>query len=193
MTQNDRTFEFPSFQTHPVLVVDDLHQAAMFGFDRRGGDGFFRLWWFGCFFLQLLLWKDRGEESESQRETLPSPSTRDSLRYHDQYKKLPGSHHGQLQRQEEGGELPTDAQRCPSPGSLSSTTDNRTSLEQASWTASWLGIMALLEILEGNRSSCLSLDLLPARGAAEEQGMEQGCSPSPVLFSGAVPGGDALG
>jgi len=64
------------FQTHPVLVVDDLHQAAMFGLDRRGGDGFLRLWWFGCFFLQLLLWKERGEEEgESQRETQPAPST----------------------------------------------------------------------------------------------------------------------
>ena len=71
---------FHHFQTHPVLVVDDLHQAAMFGLNRRGGDGFFRLWWFGCFFLQLLLWKERGEEEgESQRETRLSPSIRDSL------------------------------------------------------------------------------------------------------------------
>lgn len=111
------------FQTHPVLVVDDLHQAAMFGLDRRGRDGFFRLWWFGCFFLQLLLWKEKGEEEgESQQETQQSLSTRDSLWCRDRGRnrhgrRLPASH-GQAGagEREESSQQPQPRKRsagCP--------------------------------------------------------------------------------
>lgn len=89
------------FQTHPVLVVDDLHQAAMFGLDRRGGDGFLRLGWFGCFFLQLLLWKEKeGRRRVSHSEGGSRPRPHETLcgaaTEAETATAVPVSRHGQL-------------------------------------------------------------------------------------------------